>query len=181
MSPLSAYVRTESIRRIPSWRTPSSPSYLSKALPPSTIALGVKVPTYEFGVYICVCLCVCVSYLVVSNSCNSMDGSLPSSCVHGILQARILEWAAIPFSRGSSRPRDRTLGSHMVWATRKAHKCKVLCKPEKWLRSQKMFVLIFLVSLLPLSVFNFLKNTFNLYQSSIDMIHTLVLYVMVLL
>ena len=108
MSPLSAYVRTESIRRIPSWRTPSSPSYLSKALPPSTIALGVKVPTYEFGVYICVCLCVCVSYLVVSNSCNSMDGSLPSSCVHGILQARILEWAAIPFSRGSSRPRNQT-------------------------------------------------------------------------
>ena len=34
--------------------------------------------------------------------CNSMDGSLPGSSVHGILQARILEWLAIPFSRRSS-------------------------------------------------------------------------------
>ena len=37
-----------------------------------------------------------------------MDCSLPDSSVYGILQARILEWVAIPFSRGSSRPRDRT-------------------------------------------------------------------------
>ena len=36
------------------------------------------------------------------------DCSLPGSCVHGILQSRILEWVAIFFSRGSSRPRDRT-------------------------------------------------------------------------
>ena len=35
--------------------------------------------------------------------CNSMECSLPGSCVHGILQARILEWVAISFSRGSSR------------------------------------------------------------------------------
>ena len=34
--------------------------------------------------------------------CNSKDCSLPGSSVHGIFQARILEWAAIPFSRGSS-------------------------------------------------------------------------------
>jgi len=37
-----------------------------------------------------------------------MDCSLPGSSVHGILQARILEWVVIPFSRGSSRPRDQT-------------------------------------------------------------------------
>ena len=37
-----------------------------------------------------------------------MDCSLPGSSVHGILQARTLEWVTIPFSRGSSRPRDRT-------------------------------------------------------------------------
>ena len=36
------------------------------------------------------------------------DCSPPGSSVHGILEARILEWAAIPFSRGSSRPRHRT-------------------------------------------------------------------------
>ena len=37
-----------------------------------------------------------------------MDCSLPGSSIHGILQARILEWIAMPFSRGSSQPRDRT-------------------------------------------------------------------------
>ena len=37
-----------------------------------------------------------------------MDCSLPGSFVHGILQARILEWVAVPFSRGSSQPRDQT-------------------------------------------------------------------------
>ena len=37
-----------------------------------------------------------------------MDCSLPGSSVHGILQARILEWVAISFSRGSSRPRNQT-------------------------------------------------------------------------
>ena len=40
--------------------------------------------------------------------CDPMDCSLPGSSVHGILQARILEWVVIPFSRGSSWPRDRT-------------------------------------------------------------------------
>ena len=38
--------------------------------------------------------------------CDPMDYSLPSFSVHGILQARILEWVAIPFSRGSSRARN---------------------------------------------------------------------------
>ena len=40
--------------------------------------------------------------------CDPMDCSLPGSSVHGILQARILEWVAMPSSRGSSQPRDRT-------------------------------------------------------------------------
>ena len=40
--------------------------------------------------------------------CNPMDCSLPGSSVHVILQARIPEWVVIPFSRGSSRPRDQT-------------------------------------------------------------------------
>ena len=38
--------------------------------------------------------------------CDPMDCSPPGSSVHGILQARILEWVAFPFSRGSSQPRD---------------------------------------------------------------------------
>ena len=37
-----------------------------------------------------------------------MDCSLPGASVHGTLQTRILEWVAIPFSRGSSQPKDQT-------------------------------------------------------------------------
>ena len=64
----------------------------------------------------------------VAQSCptrrDPMDCSLPGSSVHGIFQARVLEWGAISFSRGSSRPRDRTQASLIVdrcftaWATR---------------------------------------------------------------
>ena len=56
---------------------------------------------------------------------DSINYSPPGS-VHGILQARISEWVAIPFSRGSSGPRDQTQVSHIVgrfstdWATREA-------------------------------------------------------------
>ena len=46
--------------------------------------------------------------------CNPMDCSLPGSSVRGILQAKIPEWVAIPFSRGSSQPRDRTQVSHIA-------------------------------------------------------------------
>ena len=44
--------------------------------------------------------------------CDTMDCSQPDSSVHGILQARILEWVAISFSKGPFRPRDRTLISY---------------------------------------------------------------------
>ena len=44
---------------------------------------------------------------------DPIDCSLPGSSVHGILQARILEGAAIPFSRGSSQCRDRTRMSYL--------------------------------------------------------------------
>ena len=47
--------------------------------------------------------------------CDPMDYSPPGSSVHGILQARILEWLAMPSSRGSSRPRDRTHVSCISW------------------------------------------------------------------
>ena len=54
------------------------------------------------------------SRYVVSDSCYSVDWSLPGSSVHGILQARILEWVVIPFSRGSSWPRDWTCVSYIA-------------------------------------------------------------------
>ena len=62
--------------------------------------------------------------------CDPMDCSLLGSSVHGIFQARVLEWVAISFSRGSSRPRNRTrvsriAGRHCtVWTTREALSCK---------------------------------------------------------
>ena len=71
-----------------------------------------------------------------------MECSLPDSSVHGILQARLLEWVAISFSKGSSRPRNRTQVSQISgrfftnWATKcaaaaaKSHQsCPTLCEP----------------------------------------------------
>ena len=58
--------------------------------------------------------------------CNPIDCIPPGSSIHWIFQARVLEWVAIPFSRGSSWPRDQTLVPHIagrcftVWATREA-------------------------------------------------------------
>ena len=62
----------------------------------------------------------------MSDSCDPMDCSLPGSSVHRILQARILEWVAISFSRGSSQPRNWTWVSCIAgrfssnWAMREA-------------------------------------------------------------
>ena len=57
-------------------------------------------------------MCVCVCAYCVTQSCltlcNRMDCSPPGSSVHRILQARILEWVAMPSSRGSSQPRYQT-------------------------------------------------------------------------
>ena len=61
-----------------------------------------------------------------STLCDPMDCSLPGSSVYEIFQARVLEWVAISFSRGSFQPRDRTQVSHNagrcfnLWATREA-------------------------------------------------------------
>ena len=58
--------------------------------------------------------------------CDPMNYSLPRSSVHGIFQARILEWVAISFSRGSSQPRHQTrvfsiVGRcFIIWAIREA-------------------------------------------------------------
>ena len=48
----------------------------------------------------CMCVCVCVCVYSVASLCNPMDCSPPGSSIHGILQARILGWVAISFSRG---------------------------------------------------------------------------------
>ena len=68
-------------------------------------------------------------WLLVTQSCptlcHPMECSPPGSSVHGVLQARKLEWVAIPFSRETSQPRARTRVSHTagrfftIWTTRK--------------------------------------------------------------
>ena len=63
---------------------------------------------YKIHTVIRICSSSCLitkSYLTLS---NTMDCSSPDSSVHGIFQARILDWVAISFSRGSSWPRDQT-------------------------------------------------------------------------
>ena len=70
----------------------------------------------------CVHACL-LSRSVVSDSCGPMDCGPPGSSVHGVFQARILEWVAISYCRGSSRPRNRTclscIGRQILyhWAT----------------------------------------------------------------
>ena len=79
-----------------------------------------------------------ISFFVLAKSpqscltlCDLMDCNLPGSFVHGILQTRVLEWVAIPFSRGSSQPRDRTWLSCIagrfftIWAMREVQKRKL--------------------------------------------------------
>ena len=59
----------------------------------------------------------CCLFCLVTQSCPALcdprDCSLPGSPVHRLSQARIQEWVAISFSRGSSQPRDRTCGSYI--------------------------------------------------------------------
>ena len=66
--------------------------------------------------------------LVAQSVCNPMDCNRLGSTLHGILQARLLEWVAIPFSRGSSQRRDWTYVSHTtgrffarIWEAQKLH------------------------------------------------------------
>ena len=78
---------------------------------------------YSFNV---TCVCVCEVIQLCLTLCDPVDCSPPGSSVHGSLQARILEWIAISFSRGSTQPRDRTRVSciagrrFIFWATREA-------------------------------------------------------------
>ena len=67
-------------------------------------------PGVKFYIRMCVCVCVCVCSFTQSclTLCDPMGYSPPGSSVHGILQARVLEWVAMLSSRGSSWPRDRT-------------------------------------------------------------------------
>ena len=84
-----------------------------------SLHIYIKIFLHYIFIYMKVKVKVAQSCLTL---CNPMEYT-----VHGILQARILEWVALPFSRGSSQPRDQTQVSHISgvfltsWAIREDH------------------------------------------------------------
>ena len=91
-------------------------------------------PTYLTYVQtLCVCVCVCYHFITQSCSilCDPMDCGSPGFSVHGILQARIIQWIVIRFCKGSSWLKDWTQMSctagrfFTIWATREASICRV--------------------------------------------------------
>ena len=105
----------------------------------SRVVLPYQLPTLPLGLK----WKVSVSGSVVS-LCDPVDCSLPGSSVHGILQARILEWAAMPSSSRSFQFKDQTRVSHTggrvftIWVTRKplgiksVVKCCRVCPHVCW-------------------------------------------------
>ena len=101
--------------------TPSSLHPFSFKVPSLLLQMGTKFSFHWilFSVSIvCVCVCVCVymrahmcvlsRFWLFVTLCDSLNFSLPGSSVHGIFQARILEWVTSSYSEGSSPPRDQT-------------------------------------------------------------------------
>ena len=96
--------------------------YYKKLRPPVSHLL------FRCGAFLKVKVSVAQSCLTL---CVPMDCSLPGSSVHGLSQVGILEWVAIPSSRGSSQSRDRAWVSHItgrfftVWATSISQVCTI--------------------------------------------------------
>ena len=68
----------------------------------------IRLSLFHSNVSLCESVCVCVCIQWYPALCDLMDCGPPGSSVHRISQARILDWVAISFSRGSSWPRDQT-------------------------------------------------------------------------
>ena len=85
----------------------SGPFFALEPSLPSKVSSGSRKSRKAIGRCLGFLPCVCVSCSVVT-LCDPVDCSPPGSSVHRILQARILGWVAIPFSRGPSRPKDGT-------------------------------------------------------------------------
>ena len=94
-----------------------------------------------------VCVCVCRVASVMSDSLQPVDYGLPGSYVLGILQGRILEWAALISSRGTSQLRDQTrisdvsctaCGFFTTGATWEAQGAKVHGVAKSWTRLKRL-------------------------------------------
>ena len=110
-------------------------------------------PGHQRNMWSCVILTHVITHVLVTQSCpalcNPMDCRLPGSSIHGISQARVLEWVAIFFSRGSSQPRDGTQVScpagrrFTTWAIREASRVNWLLFAE-WMNDWvKLFYLYY--------------------------------------
>ena len=99
------------------------------------------------------CVCVCWSLSNVQLFYNPMDSSLSEPSVHGILQTRILEWVAIPFSRESSWLRNHTRVAFIavrfltIWATREAPHISKIYKNPKLLHCSVLRIIGFILDL----------------------------------
>ena len=106
---------------------------------------------FLFMILLCVCVLTAQSCLTL---CDPMGCSPPVSSVHGILQARIQEWVAISFSKGSSWPRGRTWISRIagrfftIWATSKAQLRDIsdVIFNKKFLNNSQVFSLVKCIS-----------------------------------
>ena len=92
----------------------------------SSVFIEVDFIHFMFFFFLINYMCVCLVAQLCLTLCNPLDCCPSGSFVHGILQTRILEWVAMPSSRGSSQPRDQTQvsciadGFLTVWVTREA-------------------------------------------------------------
>ena len=107
----------------------------------------------------CGVIVVVVQFLSCSQLfCDPTDSSPPNSSVHGISQARMLEWVTISFSRGSSRPRDRTcvfcIGRWIIYPQASRKVCGVL---SKYLKNT---IVLFFSGQVFLSITNFIHFDF---------------------
>ena len=115
----------------------------------------INVFIYERCVCVCVsvCVCVCVCAQLCLTYCDPRDYSPPGSAVHGISQARLLEWAAISSSRGSSWPRDWTCLSYICCIGRQILYCWVIWEAHLYITSKQIL----------LSVVRLYINLYNIY------------------
>ena len=74
--------------------------------------------------------CYCLVTKSCPTLCDPMNWSPPGSSVHGIFQARILEWVAVSLSRGSSQPRDQT---HITCSVRQILYLGAIGQAQSWI------------------------------------------------
>ena len=166
MTPRSLYVHDEAdllrqhqLPGEPSWRPYSAISHILKSDSTFQYIKNIQHTVEDWtwflgkqvGVCVCVCVrvhvcmcthtcvCVCVCAQLCPTLCDPTDCSLPGFSVHGMFQARILEWVATSFSWGSSWHRDQThisgiscIGQWVLyhWATREAEKADTMSQTK---------------------------------------------------